>query len=242
MIPVLKCTVRLWARCVALALISAACVGIAGAQARALTVLELKGIYASSDETLGWGELQIPEFVAAHYGPRARAALVAILAEPPTRENYWFQRLALATAEYGHAEVPVPILLEFAGGRRGAEAIGGLRQGALYALANRPDTSLASFWRRLYRDERSASYRQAAPAGLACALGTVALPELAVMAQDSDARVARVAAFYLRELGDNGEGALACGGRVTRARAPAFPEELRPHLRERGRAVLERLP
>lgn len=213
-----------------------------GAQGRSLTVMELKTIYASADETLGWGEHQVPEFVAAAYGPRARAALLAILAEPSTRDNYRFQGSALSTAEYGRVRVPTDVLMPYATGLEGANVGGTLRQRALYALSMRPDTALAPFWLRLFREERSTSFRQIAPAGLACALGTRALLDLVVMQRDADPWVAKVAHFYYGELTSHGDVARACGGRVTREQASSFPSELHPYLRQQGAPILRRIP
>lgn len=225
--------------CAVLHLVSASTLG---AQGRSLTVLELKSIYASADETFGWGEHQVPEFVAAAYGRRARAALLAILSEPSSRENYLFQRSALSTAEYGRVGVPREILIDYASGRGGSHLGGTLQQRALFALSMQADPTLTPFWLRLFREEQNTSFRQVAPAGLACASGLVALADLAIMRRDADPQVARVAEFYYRELTVNGDTARVCGGRVTRDQVSSFPLELHPDLREKGASILRRIP
>lgn len=212
------------------------------AQDRPLAVEDLKLIYASADESLGWGERQVPEFVAAAYGPRARTAVLAILAEPSTKTNYGFQAAALRTAQYGRVGVPTEILMLYATGSKEGSAGSGLRGHALRALSMRADSLLAPFWQRLFREERHSSYRQHAPAGLACALGVKALPDLELMRQDPDPAVARVAEFHHADLTRSDRLALACGGRVSREHARDFPQTLHPYLRERGSAILLRVP
>jgi hypothetical protein len=210
-------------------------------QGRALTVSELSVVFESGGDTPGWDEFDIPEFVAAVYGGRAREAIVRILSQPSAPENYHLQVDALTTAQYGRVGVPANLLMEYASGARGGSVGGVLRHRAIRALSMRPDPSLMDFWLHVSKDP-GPSFRQLAAAGLSCALGQDALPHLDALRADSSADVARVADFYSREHKSKGTAALACGGRVSRALAATFPAHLRPELQRRGALIRQRIP
>jgi hypothetical protein len=214
---------------------------VLGAQVRGLTVEEVRMVFASGGDVRGWDEFDIPEFVAAAYGSRAKAALISLLNEPSTAENYFVQLLALTTAQYGRVDIPDHVVLDFATGRKGAAVGGVLRHRALMALRMRPNPDLREFWVELSGD-RDPSYRQAAAGGLACALGMDAAPQLNALSADPNPAVARVADFYIAELTTKGPAALACGGKTTRTEAATFPWALRPELRAKGAMFLQRVP
>lgn len=212
---------------------------VAAQEGRPLTVAELSEIYGSGGDVGGWDEFDIPEFVAAAYGARARSAVLQILEEPSSNGFSYFQLEAVTTAQYGRVGVPVAALLSFAA--RVRDATGVIRQRTLIALSMKPDTGLKDLWLEVAR-EKQPSFRQVAAGGLACALGNGATEHLERMTRDSSDAVARVATFHLRELRTKGDLALSCGGKVTRRGAPSYPNQLRPHLRERGAAWLVRIP
>jgi hypothetical protein len=209
-------------------------------QGRALTVDEVRSVFASGGDVFGWDEFDVPEFLAAAYGRRLHGALVAILSESSTVENYYYQLEALTTAQYARTGVPVGLLLDYASGRRGVGVGGVLRHRAMLALSMRADSTLTSFWLQQMSSSET-SFRQLAAAGLSCAIGPAALGHLEGMKEDVPA-VARVARFYLDEHRSRGRDARACGGRVTRERASVFPDHVRPDLLRIGRPVLERIP
>jgi hypothetical protein len=211
------------------------------AQTRSLSVRELAHIYESGGDTFGWDEFDVPEFVAATYGGRARAAIVTILSEPSTAENYYLQLEALTTAQYARVGVPVETIIPYARGAKGSSVGGVLRHRATMALSMRADSTLQDFWLQVSRNP-DPSFRQLAAAGLSCALGTAALPHLSAMRTDESPAVSRVADFYFREHTTKGQEALACGGTVSRELSFTFPQTLRPELRARGEPILRRTP
>jgi len=211
------------------------------AQSRPLTVQELSEIFWSGGDVAGWDEFDVPEFVAASYGVRAKHAVLMILAESSTSDNYYLQLEALTTAQYERVGVPVGIIREFAIGAKGSSVRGVLRHRAMLALTMRPDPSLREFWLQVAQNP-DPSFRQLAAAGLACSLGDSAVAHLALLRADTNQAVARVADFHHREQRDKASAALACGGRVTRALASAFPSSLRPDLARRGASIRKRIP
>jgi len=206
-----------------------------------VSVDQIARIFASGGDVAGWGEFDVPEFVAAAYGARARNAIVAILREASTPGNYHLQLEALTTAQYERVGVPVAVLLDYALGRRGQEVGGVLRQRAVAALAMRPDTGLRDFWLEIERDP-DASIRQFAPAGLSCALGVAASPHLERLTADSDSGVGAVARFYRQQASTMGPSMKACGGRLRRVEAMIFPVVIRASLMERGAVILKEIP
>lgn len=217
------------------------CVNLLTAQGRSLTVSELTQIYASGGDVAGWDEFDVPEFVAAAYGVRARDAVLAILEAPATPENYYLQLEALTTAQYPRVGVPTSVILEYAAGSKPGVNRGVLRHRAIMALSMRTDAGLTGFWIELSNNPEP-SFRQLAAAGLSCVLGSEGVPHLAQLRADSKQAVANVADFYHREHTTKGAEALACGGRVSRSLVGTFPSELRPELRQRGDAMLRRIP
>lgn len=211
------------------------------AQARPLTVQELSVIFLSGGDVAGWDEFDVPEFVAASYGSRAKQAILAILGQPSTYNNYYLQLEALTTAQYGRVDVPVGVLMEFASGAKGGNVGGVLRHRAMLALRMRADPSLTAFWLQTAHDP-DASFRQLAAAGLACSLGDSAIAYLASLRADTNKAVARVADFYDREQRAKEPTALACGGRVTRSLSVSFPPSVRPELARRGASIRRRIP
>ena len=211
------------------------------AQARPLTVQELSQIFVSGGDLAGWDEFDVPEFVAASYGPRAKQAILAILAQPSTSNNYYLQLEALTTAQYGRVGVPVGVIMQFASGAKGANVGGVLRHRAMLALTMRADRTLTAFWLQTAQDP-DASFRQLAAAGLACSSGDSAVAYLSSLRADTSEAVARVADYHDREQRTKGPAALACGGRVTRSLSESFPPNLRPELARHGASIRRRIP
>jgi len=211
------------------------------AQGRPLTVRELSEIYFSGGDVGGWDEFDVPEFVSVAYGARSREAILAILAESSSGENYYLQLEALTTAQYARVGVPTHVVMQYATGAKGSRDGGVLRHRAMIALRMRADPTLKGFWLEVAKDP-DPSFRQVAAAGLSCALGVKAIPHLASLRSDSKPAVVRVAEFYHQEHSTKGTGALACGGRVSRGMIATFPSELRPELRQRAETILRRIP
>jgi hypothetical protein len=210
-------------------------------QGRRLTISEVRTIFASGGDVVGWDEFDVPEFIAAVYGSRATAAIVEILREPSTQDNYYFQLEALTAAQYGRVAIPTPLVMEYATGQRGGNVGGVLQHRATMALAQRPDPALVTFWLELERS-KDASFRQLAAAGIACALGSEAVPHLSRMRTDSTKAVAQVAEFYLTGYARGRGTAKWCGGTATREEASQTPVHVRSDLLERGRPILEKVP
>lgn len=214
------------------------------AQRRPLTVEEVTRIFNSGGDRIGWDEFDVPEFVAAAYGPRARSALLTILEEPSTQENYYLQLEALTAAQYPRIGVPLGPVLEYANGTRGErlppELRGIVRQRAIKALSTHPDRSLVPFWMELLEDPNP-MFRQFVPFGLSCAVGEEAMGELARLVTSSDSVLARLADRAKRELAGRGPDAMVCG---TAARLTALdhPRVMRPALREAGQHILREIP
>lgn len=213
-------------------------------QQPSLTVAQLTEILGSASDVGGdpWDEFAVPAFVAAAYGPRARAAVESLLSRPYTPETGLLKLEAIATAGYERVGVPVVVLLEFADPSR-PDPIGLTRGWALLAIAQRADSTLEGFWSTILR-ERNLSPRSYAIAGMACALGQRALSYLTPLVADSTPEsVRRVAQYYVRELTTKGDSALACGGgTVTRRAAPSHPARVPARLEARGNAFLRRIP
>ena len=215
------------------------------AQRRPLSVDQLRVIFLSGGDVYGWDEYDVPEFVAAAYGARAKNAVIAILRDRSTEENYYLQLEALTTAQYPKLGVPLGLLLEYVEGGRTAQLPltlrGLLRHRALASLSMMPEPFLVPFWQaRLKEDDPSA--RQMAVRGLACALGDGAMPYLAPSLTDPDSSVKRVAVFYRQEFVSRGINARACGGRHTRAETLDAPTEIRPGLRRMADNILRKIP
>ncbi len=214
-------------------------------QGRPLTLDQLTQIYGSGGDTYGWDEFDIPEFVAAAYGPRAKQAVIAILTEPSRVENYYLQLEALTTAQYPKVGVPQSLIMGYADGQRTSRLpstlSGLLRYRALSSLSMIPDQSLVGFWQDRLKDG-DPNVRQMAVRGLACALGEGATTPLSNASTDPDSSVKRVAAFYREEFRTRGANARSCGGRSTRIEALEFPQEVRPGLRHMGDYILRRIP
>jgi len=67
------------------------------AQGKGLTVEQLTRIYMSGGDVMGWDEFDVPEFVAAAYGQRAREAVEKLLSAPVTGDNFYTQLEAVTT-------------------------------------------------------------------------------------------------------------------------------------------------
>src|SRR5882672_10151865 len=201
-------------------------------QQRALSVDEVTQILLSGSED----DFDMPEFVAAAYGPRAKAALDLILERPSERGTFVLQLAALTAAQYPRIGVRQDLLLDYATGPRlrslPTELREVLRTRALKALSTQPDASLRDFWLQL-QSHPTALYRQFTPFGLACALGATAVPDLEAMSQGTDSTLVRQASRALREFAERGADARVCGP-ASRAEAAQFPREIRPALLSRG--------
>jgi len=210
------------------------------AQDRALSVEQITRIFESGGED----DFDMPEFVAAAYGPRAKPGLELILDRPSSRANFLIQLAALTAAQYPRIGIRQDLLLDYATGPRlrslPAELREVLRTRAIKALSTQPDASLRGFWVQL-QAHPTALYRQFAPFGLACAVGTAALPDLEAMSQGVDSVLLRQAKRALGEFTARGSEARVCG-RVSRGEAPAFPREIRPGLLSRGERFLREIP
>jgi hypothetical protein len=210
-----------------------------------ITVHDLVQIFASGGDSPGWDEFDVPEFVAAAYGRRAKSAIETILRQPSSVDNYYLQLEALTTARYARVDVSMGLLMEYVNGERGGNSEpvlqGILRRRALTALTMRPDPALGAFWLQRM-STADVLDRQTAAAGLACSLGAPATPHLMRLEGDADTTVARVAKHYGAQIRSDGDRALACGGRVSRRDAPGFPSRMPDRLRDRARAILERVP
>jgi len=210
------------------------------AQARALTVEQITRILQSGGED----DFDMPEFVAAAYGPRAKPGLEVILERPSARASFFLQLAALTAAQYPRIGIRQDLLLDYATGPRlrslPAELREVLRTRAIKALSTQPDPSLRGFWIQL-QAHPTALYRQFAPFGLACAVGSAALPDIEALSHGVDSVLLRQANRALREFAERGTEARICG-RVSRGEAPEFPREIRPGLRARGEQFLREIP
>ena len=214
------------------------CRTLAGQQSP-LSVGQLVQIFESGGDVPGWGEFDIPEFVAAAYGQRARNAAIWILTQPSSAQNYNHQLEALTLGQYDRVDIPTSILVDYAMAH--GQAGGVLRQRAISSLSMRPDSNLVAFWLQIMSDS-DGSIRQFAPAGLSCAKGAAAMADIRRLLVDTNSLVVSVAAFYVRELSIADTAGRACGGRYTRTEARIVPATLRPTLRVRGAALLRRIP
>lgn len=210
------------------------------AQDRPLSVEQITKILESGGED----DFDMPEFVAAAYGPRARPALESILERPSTRANFLLQLAALTAAQYPRVGVRTALLLDYVEGPRLSAIPVAIREvlrtRALKALSTQPDPSLQGFWMKL-QTHPTPLYRQFAPFGLACSIGTTALPDLEAMSRGVDSVLVRQANRALHELVERGTEGRICG-RVSRGEAPQFPREVRPGLMARGQRFLSEIP
>jgi hypothetical protein len=212
----------------------------ASAQDRALSVDQVTRMLTSGPED----DFDMPEFVAAAYGPRAKPGLELILEHPSERANFLIQLAALTAAQYPRIGIRQDLLLDYATGPRlrslPAELREILRTRAMKALSTQPNASLRDFWAHL-QAHPTALYRQFVPFGLACSVGTAALPDLEAMSHGVDSVLLRQASRALREFAERGAEARVCG-RASRGDAPEFPREIRPGLMARGEHFLREIP
>jgi len=223
-----------------IALVASGDASDASAQDRPLSVDQVTRMLASGPED----DFDMPEFVAAAYGPRAKPALELILEGTSARTNFFIQLAALTAAQYPRIGIRQDLLIDYATGPRlrslPAELREVLRTRAIKALSTQPDSSLQGFWLQL-QTHPTAFYRQFAPFGLACSVGTAALPDLEAMSHGADSVLLRQASRALREFAERGTEARVCG-RASRGEAPEFPREIRPALMARGEQFLREIP
>lgn len=209
-------------------------------QQRALTADEVERIIRAGPED----DLQIPEIIAALYGPRAKRGLEALLNRPSSRESFLLQLSALTTAQYPRVGIKLDILKDYASGNRLSSLPTGLAQilrtRAFKALSTQPDPELRDFWLQL-RSHPVRLYRQFVPFGLACAVGLSSLPDLEQLRQGTDTALRRQAEKVTREFAAKGALAQVCGG-ATRDDAPQYPQTLPPALTERSERLRREIP
>ena len=210
------------------------------AQGRELSVEQITRMLQFGGED----DFDMPEFVAAAYGPRAKPGLEVILERPSARATFLLQLAALTAAQYPRIGIRQDLLLDYATGPRlrslPSELREVLRTRAIKALSTQPDPSLQAFWIQL-QAHPTALYRQFVPFGLACAVGSAALPDLEALSHGVDSVLSRQANRALRELAERGTEARICG-RASRGEAFEFPREIRPGLRVRGEQFLREIP
>ena len=211
----------------------------ANSQGRPLTVGDVARILRSGGED----DMDVPEFLAAVYGSRARAALEAILEKPSTVETFSLQLSALTAAQYPRIGVSTDLLVRFVNDTASdlppaLREILGVR--AAKALSTQPNVQLRQFWIQMGTDPRRL-YRQFVPIGLACAVGEPAIADLQAMSNSPDSVLARRATNVVRELTLRGSEARVCG-RTSRTSAPRFPDYVRPEIARKGEAILREIP
>ncbi len=215
-------------------------VATAYSQGRPLTVGEVARILRFGGED----DMEMPEFLAAVYGPRARAAVEAILEKPATVETYSLQLSALTAAQYPRIGVNKDLLIRFVVNDSASRLPPALREilgvRAAKALSTQPNAQLRAFWIQMGSDPRRL-YRQFVPVGLACALGEPAIVDLQPMSNSPDSVLSRRATNVVRELTLKGSEARVCG-RTSRISAPSFPDHVRPEIARKGETIRREIP
>jgi HEAT repeat protein len=162
-----------------------------------------------------WLSYESGRFAVQEYGAEAGTVAEQVLANPTNSPHPWPRLMAaLRVAAYERSGFSLDRLKDLASGRYAVRADRNLNYGfrlaALRALASRSRSELGAYWLPLLGD-RYPEVRQAAVAGLACALGSGAAEALSGVAVSDRVPAVRKAAEYgLREIREEGDSARVC--------------------------------